>query len=65
MDAWRRRAVALLGALTIGLTGGIAAGCGDDDEGPAEEAGKAVDEAGNEAGEAIEEADKEVGEDDK
>ena len=65
MDAWRRRAVAVMGALTIGLSGGIAAGCGDDDEGPAEEVGKAVDEAGGEAGEAINEADKEVGEDEK
>ncbi len=54
-----------MGALTIGLSGGIAAGCGDDDEGPAEEAGQAIDEAGSEAGEAIDEADKEVGEDEK
>jgi hypothetical protein len=53
--------------LTIGLSGGIAAGCGgdDDDEGPVEEAGQAVDEAGEEAGQAIEEADQEVGEDEK
>ena len=65
MDAWRRRAVAVMGALAIGLSGGIAAGCGDDNEGPAEEAGQAVDEAGGEAGEAIEDADKEVGEDEK
>jgi hypothetical protein len=66
MDAWRRRAVAVMGALTIGLSGGVAAGCGDDDdEGPVEEAGQAVDEAGEEAGQAIDEADQEIGEDEK
>ena len=65
MDVWRRRVVALLGALTLGLSG-AAAGCGDDDdEGPAEEAGQAVDEAGEEAGDALDEADEEVGEDEK
>jgi hypothetical protein len=52
-----------MGALALGVSGGFAAGCGDDDEGPAEEAGQAVDEAGQEAGEAIDEADKEVGND--
>lgn len=41
--------LALLFALGLGL-----AAC--DDDGPAEEAGEAVDEAGEEAGEAVEEA---------
>ena len=71
MDAWRRRIVAMLGALVVGLSGAAATGCGDgDDEGAAEEVGnaaedvgKAADEAGEEADEALEDADKKVGED--
>jgi hypothetical protein len=48
--------------VVLALTGLALPGCGDDDqEGPVEEAGKAIDEAGEEAGKAIEEADKEVG----
>ena len=63
---WRRKLAAMVCALALGATGGVAAGCGDDDdEGPAEEAGQAVDEAGDEAGQAIEEADQAVGEDEK
>jgi hypothetical protein len=62
--AWRRVTV-VLAALTVGLSGAFAAGCGDDNEGPAEEAGKAVDEAGQEAGQAIDDADEAVGDDEK
>ena len=63
---WRRRLAVVVCALALGATGGVAAGCGDnDDEGPAEEAGQAIDEAGDEAGQAIDEADQEVGEDEK
>jgi hypothetical protein len=59
---WRRapRVLALIGAVVaLGLTGGVTA-CGDDDEGPAEEAGQAVDEAGQEAGQEIEEETKDA-----
>jgi hypothetical protein len=63
---WSGKVAAVICALALGATGGVAAGCDDnDDEGPAEEAGQAVDEAGDEAGEAIEDADQEVGEDEK
>ena len=56
------RTFAVLAAvLALALGGVAAAGCGDDEEGPAEEAGKVVDEAGQEGAEAVEEADKEVG----
>jgi hypothetical protein len=62
-----RRVVAALAAFALALgAGGAVAACDDEDnEGPAEEAGQAVDEAGEEAGEAIEDADEEVGEDEK
>ena len=63
MPATRQKAAAIVGALTLGLSGGFMAGCGDDEEGPVEEVGKAVDDAGDEAGQAIDEADKEVGSD--
>jgi hypothetical protein len=59
---WRRvpRAFALVGAVVaLAVTGGLAA-CGDDNEGPAEEAGQAVDEAGQEAGQEIEEETKDA-----
>jgi hypothetical protein len=63
---WRHKLAATVCALALGATGGVAAGCcDDDDEGPAEEVGQAADEAGSEAGQAIEEADEEVGEDEK
>lgn len=66
MHGGRQKLTAMACALALGLTGGVAVGCGDDDnEGPAEEAGQAVDEAGQEAGQAVEEADQEVGEDEK
>jgi hypothetical protein len=60
--AWRRVA-AVLAALVVGLSGAFAAGCGDDNEGPVEEAGKAVDEAGQEAGQALDDADESIGDD--
>ena len=55
-----RRMTALLaaGAVALGATG--IAGCGDDNEGPAEDAGKAIDDAGREAGDELEEAGKEA-----
>jgi hypothetical protein len=55
---WRRRVSALIVALAIGSVGGIAAGCGgdDDDEAPVEEAEQAVEEAGEEADQAVDEA---------
>jgi len=55
----------VLAALAIGSSSAFAAGCGDDNEGPAEEAGKAVDEAGQDAGQAIDDADEAVGDDEK
>jgi hypothetical protein len=63
------RIAAIVAAGAIGLSGAGLAACGDDDnEGPAEEAGKAVDDAGNEAGQELEEAgkdaDQEIGDDD-
>jgi hypothetical protein len=61
-----RRLATATAVVVLALGAGGLAGCGDDDaEGPAEEAGQAVDEAGEDAGEAIEDADQEVGEDEK
>lgn len=54
----RLAAIAAAGALA--LSGAGLAACGDDNEGPAEEAGKAVDDAGKEAGEELKEAGKEA-----
>jgi hypothetical protein len=64
MDLGKRLAI---GAATLifAFGAGAVAGCGDDDEGPAEEAGQAIDDAGEEAGKELEEADQEVGEDEK
>jgi len=64
-----RRVTAIAAAGVIGLSGVGFAACGDDDsEGPAEEAGKAVDDAGKEAGQELKEAgkdvDQEIGDDD-
>jgi len=54
---WLAVAVASLGL----AGGGVLAGCGDDDnEGPVEEAGKAIDEGAKEAGQAAEKAGKKV-----
>ena len=53
-----RRLSSVLAAGVIGLAG--FAGCGDDKEGPAEDAGKAIDEVGGEAGQEIKEGGKEV-----
>jgi len=61
----RSRVAVGLSALVFALGAGGAIGCGDDDEGPAEEAGQAADDAGEEAGEAIEDADDEIGEDEE
>ena len=56
-----RRITAALAAGVVALGGAGLAGCGDDDnEGPGEEAGKAVDDAGSEAGQELEEAGKEA-----
>ena len=65
----RQRLTAIVAAGVIGLSGAGIAACGDDDnEGPAEEAGKAVDDAGKEAGKEIKkagnEADQAIGDDD-
>jgi hypothetical protein len=59
-----RRAAVVASTLVLALAGGAAVGCGDDDnEGPAEEAGQAIDDAGSEAEKALEDADKEIGND--
>ena len=50
-----KRITAVIAAAAVALGGAGLAGCGDDDnEGPAEEAGKAVDDAGSEAGDELE-----------
>jgi hypothetical protein len=58
----RRSAIAgAVAALAMGFAGAGFSACGDDDdEGPAEEAGQAVDEAGQEAGQEIEEETKDA-----
>jgi hypothetical protein len=54
-----RRVTAVIAAGAVALGGAGLIGCGDDDnEGPAEEAGKAVDDAGSEAGDELEEGGK-------
>jgi len=55
-----RRITALLAAGAVALGGAGFIGCGDDEEGPAEDAGKAIDDAGSEAGDELEEAGKEA-----
>ena len=55
-----RRLAAIATAGVLGLSGAGLAACDDDNEGPAEEAGKAVDEAGKEAGKELEEAGKDA-----
>jgi hypothetical protein len=53
--------VGTLGAcLAIAVGGAGFAGCGDEDEGPAEEAGQALDDAGEDVGNAAEDAGQEV-----
>jgi hypothetical protein len=47
-------------ALTLGFAGAGLSGCGDDDEGPAEDAGQEIDEAGQEAGQEIDEETKDA-----
>jgi hypothetical protein len=62
---FRRRLAIVVAAVTFAMGAGAAAGCGDDKDGPVEDAGEAVDDAGDAAGEELEEADKEIGEDEK
>ena len=60
MSRRTHRIAAIAAAGVLGLSGAGLAACGDDDEGPAEEAGKAVDDAGKEAGKELKEAGKEA-----
>jgi hypothetical protein len=61
----RRVGAVLLSSLALAAGGVAFGGCGDDDnEGPAEEAGKAIDTAGEEAGEAVETGADEIDDDD-
>ena len=53
-----RRTSAVLAAVILGVAG--LSGCGDDKEGPAEDAGKAIDEAGREGGQELKEGSKEL-----
>ena len=53
-----RRTSTLLAAAVLGVAG--LSSCGDDKEGPAEDAGKAVDEAGREGGQELKEGAKEL-----
>ncbi len=63
MSLARRKLAALGASFAIAFAGAGVAGCGDDDgEGPAEEAGQTIDEAGKEAGQAAEEGGKELDE---
>ena len=53
----RTRIGATAAAIVLGLGAAGVAGCGDDDnEGPAEEAGQAIDEGAEDAGDAAEDA---------
>lgn len=57
----RLMALAASGVIAVGGVGAV--GCGDDDnEGPVEEAGKAIDEGAKEVGEAAEKGAKKVDE---
>jgi hypothetical protein len=49
-----RRITAVLATGAVALGGAGLAGCGDDNEGPAEDAGKAVDDAGSKLGNELE-----------
>lgn len=56
-----RRITAVLAAGAVAISGAGLVGCGDDDnEGPAEEAGKALDDAGSEAGDELEKGGKQA-----
>ena len=55
-----RRITAVLAAGAVAIGGAGIVGCGDDNEGPAEDAGKAIDDAGSEAGDELEEQGKEA-----
>lgn len=55
--ALRRRIGTLAAVAALGIGGAGFAGCGDDDnEGPLEEAGKAIDEGASDTGDAVEDA---------
>ena len=57
----RTRLMALAASGVIAVGGAGVVGCGDDDnEGPVEEAGKAIDEGAKEVGEAAEKGAKEI-----
>ena len=53
-----RRISTVLTAVILGVAG--LSGCGDDNEGPAEAAGKAIDEAGREGGQELKEAERDL-----
>jgi hypothetical protein len=55
-----RRFAAALAAGVVALGGAGLVGCGDDEEGPAEDAGKAIDDAGGDVGDELEEQGKEA-----
>ena len=55
-----RRITAALATGAIALGGAGVVGCGDDNEGPGEDAGKSIDEAGRDVGNEVEEAGKEA-----
>ena len=55
-----RRITALLATGAVALGGAGLVGCGDDSEGPAEDAGKAIDEAGSDVVNELEEEGKEA-----
>ena len=56
----KRRLATLTACLALGFGGLGVAGCGDDDEGPAEEAGQELDQAGEEVGEELDQAGEDV-----
>ena len=60
MSRAARKGYAAIGAAVVALALG-GAGCGDDNEGVGEEAGKAIDKGAQEAGKAIDKGANEVG----
>ncbi|MGI8462558.1 MAG: hypothetical protein ACR2OC_13155 [Solirubrobacterales bacterium] len=55
MNETNRRFATLCACFALALGGAGIAGCGDDNEGPAEDAGSAIDNAADDAGNAIDE----------
>ena len=53
-----RRMSALLAAIAVGIAGVV--GCGDDKEGPAEDAGKAIDRGVEKGGKELKEAERDL-----